>query len=84
MTTMETKGFSLPAMMSQDAQLAMEDVIDVTDACRAYFEHGGVTYTAADMVAMAKLAMTRQREIADAEKRERWEKKHRIGEQQDA
>ena len=81
---MTTKGFTLSAMMSQDAQLAMEDVIEVTDACRAYFEHGGVPHTAADMVAMAKLAMTRQRDLADEAKRSRWEKAHDIGDQQDA
>lgn len=75
----QTKGFSIPAMMSQEAQLAMEDIVDVADACRAYFEHAKVPYDGVDVVAMAKLVLAREREIADGIKREKWEKAHNMG-----
>jgi hypothetical protein len=78
-TTM-TEGFSVPDMRSEDAEIAMEEIIDVTDACRAYFEHGKVPYTAADMVALAKMVLARVRETRDAAKRARWEKAHQIEE----
>lgn len=68
-----TKGFSPPQMMSPDAQLAMEDVIDVADACRAWFEHCALPYAAADML-MSRMVMKREQEIADATKRAKWER----------
>lgn len=63
------KGFTLPPGLSAEMEMALESVIDVTAACAAWFEFGKVPYTAADIVAMAKLAYAREREISDAEKR---------------
>lgn len=49
-------------------------------AWREWFEVYGVPYTGADVAAMAKLAITRERALADAAKRAQWEARHRIGE----
>jgi hypothetical protein len=77
---MTTKGFTLPPGLSVEMEMALEGVIDVTSACAAWFDFGKVPYDAADLVAMAKLAYAREREIKDEEKRRRFEERHKIGE----
>jgi hypothetical protein len=63
---------------------ALRDVADTVYACREWFEAYKVAYTGADVVEMAKMVMKRERDLADAAKRSRWEKAHDIGDQQDA
>ena len=62
------------------ARKALRDIGDAMFACREWFETYDVPYTGADVVAAAKLAYAREREIRDAEKRRRFEERHKIGE----
>ncbi len=66
------------------ARTALRDVADTMYACREWFEGYKVPYTGADVVAMASLALKRERELSDAVKREAWERANCIGDQQDA
>jgi hypothetical protein len=79
MTVTKTKGFSVPPM-SVDASMAMEDVIEVFDACRVWFDFCGLPYVAADLLTMANMVMKREREHRDAAKRSKWERQHGIEE----
>jgi hypothetical protein len=59
---------------------AQRDVADTIYACREWFEGYKVAYTGADLVAMASLALKRERELDDEVKRAAWEIAHGIGE----
>jgi hypothetical protein len=65
---------------SDRARTAVRDVADTMFACREWFEGYKVPYTGADLVAMAKLVIAREREIRDDNKRRKWERDHRMGE----
>jgi hypothetical protein len=69
-------------MMNDDH--AFNAVTAAMEACRTWFEREEITYTAADLLVMAKMVMRRERELGDAEKRAKFEARHRIGDQQDA
>lgn len=56
------------------------DVTATMGALKTLFDSHKVTCTAADLVAAANLVLKRERDLADAEKRQKWEKAHRIGE----
>ena len=55
---------------------ALRDVADTMYACREWFEGYKVAYTGADMIAMARMVMEREREHGDAVKRAAWERAH--------
>lgn len=60
-----------------------EGYIDVTatmGALKTWFDSHKVTCTAADLIAAAALTLKRERDLGDADKRQKWEKAHRIGE----
>jgi hypothetical protein len=61
-----------------------DDYVDVTStmgALKTWFDSNKVTYTAADLIAAANLVLKRERDLSDSAKRSKWEKDHRIGEQ---
>jgi hypothetical protein len=60
------------------------DVTATMGAFKTWFDSHKVTCTAADLIAAASLTLKRERDLADKAKREKWEKAHDIGEQQDA
>jgi hypothetical protein len=64
----------------REFRTAMRNVSDTAHLCRKWFEQEGVPYTAADLLVMANMVLKRERDLGDAEKRQKWEKAHRIGE----
>jgi hypothetical protein len=64
---------------SDRARTGVRDVADTMYACREWFEGYKVAFTGADLVAMAKLILAREREIADGIKRAKWERRHEMG-----
>jgi hypothetical protein len=65
---------------SDRARTAVRDVADTMYACREWFEGYKVPYTGADLVAMTKLILARERDLSDKAKREKFDARHRIGE----
>lgn len=64
-----------------DADLtALVQVTNTMDRCKSWFETHQVPYDGGDVVQFAKLVFSREREIADAEKRRRFEQRHKMGE----
>ena len=55
------------------------DVTATMGALKTWFDSHKVTYTAADLIAAASLTLKRERDLADAAKRGKWERDHRIG-----
>ena len=62
------------------ARKALRDIGDTMFACREWFMTYCATHTSADIVAMAKLVLAREREITDGIKRAKFEARHHIGE----
>lgn len=55
------------------------EIVATMGACKGWFDGAKVPYTGADLVAMAKLVIARERDHADPAKREKFEAQHRIG-----
>jgi hypothetical protein len=52
------------------------DVTATMGALKTWFDSHKVTYTGADLIAAASLVLKRERDLADALKRAKWERKH--------
>lgn len=54
------------------------EIVATMGACKGWLDSAKVPYTGADIVAMAKLVLSRERDIKDAAKRERGAKAQEI------
>ena len=69
-------------MTKEDATMTKEGFSEITalmGACKGWFDGAKVPYTGGDIVAMARLVIAREREIADRAMRDELEARHRIG-----
>ena len=66
------------------AKNGFNEIVATMGACKGWLDSAKVPYDGGDIVAMAKLVIAREREIADEAKREKFEKDNKIGDQQDA
>ena len=57
---------------------AFNEIVATMGACKGWLDGAKVPYDGSDVVAMAKLVLSRERELADKAKRDKWERADEI------